>query len=79
MPRFFFHLRNDVDVADEEGTELPDLESAESRAVDYAVDMSAASILENRRLTLSHSIEVADESGRIVKTVRFGDAFTLLD
>ena len=79
MPRFFFHLRNDVHVADEEGSEFPDLESAGRRAVDYALDMSAASILENRRVTLSHSIEVEDESGRIVKTVRFGEAFTIHD
>ena len=28
MPRFFFHLHNDIEAPDEEGLELSDLEAA---------------------------------------------------
>jgi hypothetical protein len=77
MPRYFFHLRNDLSVDDEEGIELPDLESARARAERYALDMSAASVLEHRKLNLHHRIEVADETGRLVLTVKFGDVLSV--
>jgi hypothetical protein len=73
MARYYFHLRNDVSVEDEEGEEYPTLESARERAVQYALDMSAASVLEERKLNLHHRIEVADSDGRIVFAVEFGD------
>ena len=79
MPRFYFHLRNDLSVDDEEGTELPDLDAAHRRATDYAIDMAAASVRERCELNLRHRIEVGDESGGIVLTVTFGDAVTVQD
>lgn len=77
MPRFYFHLRNDLDADDEEGIELPGVEAARRKAVDYALDMSAASILEHHRVNLRHSIQVANEAGRIVSVVEFGDVITV--
>jgi hypothetical protein len=77
MPRYFFHLRNDLDVPDPEGKELPDLDAARAQALAFAVDMAAASVLEHRKLNLQHRIDVEDETGAILLTVTFGDAITL--
>ena len=73
MPRFYFHLRNDMNVDDPEGKELPDLDEAIRCARVYAIDMAAASIVEHHKLNGTHRIEVADQSGEIVCAVRFGD------
>jgi hypothetical protein len=77
MPRFYFNLANDMFVVDEEGAELPDLEAARERAVQFALDMSAASVLEHRRLNLHHRIDVVDDERRPVLTVEFGDVVTI--
>lgn len=77
MVRFYFHLRNDVSVDDEEGMELPDVEAARLRAEKYALDMSAASVLEQRKINLHHRIEVTDETAQHVLTVEFGDVLTV--
>jgi hypothetical protein len=39
----------------------------------YAADMAAASVLEQRKINLSHQIEVTDEAGHVALTVDFGD------
>ena len=36
MPRYFFHLHNDVDAVDEEEVELPDLPAAQLVALHHA-------------------------------------------
>ena len=77
MPRYFFHLHNDLDVQDEEGQELSGLEEARERAIQYALDMSAASVLEHRKINLLHRIEVADQSGEIAFKVEFGNLITV--
>jgi hypothetical protein len=76
MPRFFFHLRNDLSVDDAEGQELPDIDAARACAIKYAQDMAAASILEHGKINMHHRIEVADGGG-IVLTVEFGDVVTV--
>ena len=73
MPHFYFHLHNDMDVFDEEGIELADLQAARERGIRYAVDMTAASVLEHRKVNLHHRIEVADEFGQVQHVVEFGD------
>jgi hypothetical protein len=77
VPRYFFHLRNDLDVPDLEGQELPDLGSARAQAVAYAVDMAAASVLEHRKVNLRHRIDVEDEAGQVLDTVNFGDVIAI--
>ena len=77
MPRYFFHLRNDLDVPDAEGKDLPDLDAARAQAVAFAVDMAAASLLEHRKLNLHHRIDLEDEAGTILLTVAFGDAVAI--
>lgn len=36
MPRYFFNLYDGLDLSDEDGVELPDLDAAVSMAVHYA-------------------------------------------
>lgn len=73
MPRFYFHLRNDISVDDHEGRDLPDTLAARAVAAKYALDMCAVSIREQHKLNLQHRIEVTSESGQDVLTVKFGD------
>jgi hypothetical protein len=77
MPRFYFHLRDEMWVEDEEGIDLPDLGAARSRATAYALEMSAASILEQQRINLRHRIEVTNDTGELDLTVEFGDVVTI--
>ena len=77
MPRFYFHLRNDLSVDDEEGRELPDVEAARVQAEKYALDMSAASVLEQGKINRDHRIVVTNEAGQDVLTVRFGEVVTI--
>jgi hypothetical protein len=79
VPRYYFHLRNDMSVDDEEGKELPNLEAARGTAAKYALDMSAMSVLEHAKINLHHRIEVADDGGEIVLTVEFGDVVRVED
>ena len=73
MPRYFFNLRNDLDVDDHEGVVFPDLGEARLRGAAYAKNMAAVSVTEHGRINLSHHIDIADETGQVLSTVRFGD------
>lgn len=76
MPRYFFHLHNDITTHDEEGQVLADLAVAEERAMDYARDMVCDSI-QKGHLNLEHFIEVADMDGTVLRKVTFREAFTI--
>lgn len=73
MVRFYFHLYDDVVSMDEEGAELPDLESALERAIRSARAIAAEEVIRGK-LDLRHRIEVTDGSGGKLFTVRFEDA-----
>lgn len=74
VPRFYFHLHNDVDVSDEGGEELPDLEAARAHAMRLARFEVSEGALRYGRIVLSHRIDIADETGAVLATVRFSDA-----
>ena len=76
VPRYYFHLYNDVAVVDEEGRVLPDLASARANAVKEARELMLDTVAEGR-INLSHRIEIADESGAVVARVTFGEAVTV--
>ena len=78
MPRFYFHLHNDVDSLDEEGRELPDLRAASQAALQDARQMAAESVM-NGHLNLHHYVEVTDEQGQPVLHVAFGEVVKILD
>lgn len=70
VPKFFFHLYDDMTVLDEEGADLASLGAARERAIANAKEMACAEVLEGH-LNLKHRIEIADESGKILACVRF--------
>ena len=71
MPRFYFHLRDDLDARDEEGVELPDAESARAYAVTNARDIMSGTLKRQGRISLWHRIDVEDEHGALVMAVPF--------
>ena len=74
MPRYFLHLHNDVDAADPEGIELPDLAAARAHTIVNARGVFAETAREHGRVVLSHRIDIEDEHGRILDSVRFDEA-----
>jgi hypothetical protein len=76
VPRFYFHLHDDIVAEDEEGALLSDVASAQLEAVRAARGLAADQVLEGR-LELGHRIEVHDEAGNCVLTVRFGEAIDI--
>ena len=74
MPRFFFHLRDDLDVEDFEGAELPSLDAARERATKEARQLMCDTLKEGGRITLRHRIDIEDEEGAVLETVRFAEA-----
>jgi hypothetical protein len=77
MPRFYFHLHNDVDAPDPEGKELPDLDAAREAAVRNARFTFAETVKENGRVNLDHRIDIENEGGLVLDTVWFRDVVTI--
>ena len=77
MPRYYFHLYDDIVVEDEDGLELPDADAGYLTALRNIRSMLAEQVMDGR-LNLSHRIEIEDAEGRAVKTVAFRDAVTIL-
>ena len=73
MPRYFLHLRNDMDVPDEEGLELPDLAAARETAIVNARFSLAQAAMEEAKINFSHRIDIEDADGRVLDTVWFRD------
>jgi hypothetical protein len=72
VPRFYFHLFNDLTTQDDEGLELPSAAVAMRRAAVSAREMAAQSVREGR-LILDHRVEVTDEDRDTIGVVRFSD------
>lgn len=74
MPHFYFHLSNGIgEIRDEEGAELPDLETARMRAV-VAIRSILSEELSRGLLDLDGMIHITDHSDRLMLDVRYGDA-----
>jgi hypothetical protein len=73
MPRYFFNIRDELFTQDEEGEELPDLETAKARAGEFALVMVAVSVAEDQHFDPDHRIEVTDEAHTLLFSVAFGD------
>jgi hypothetical protein len=78
MPKFFFNLRNDVCVNDEEGRDLADAVKAREMAVSVARDIMSEDIKDGR-LVLKDEIDVIDDMGEKVLTLPFRDAIEIED
>ena len=77
MPRYYFHLHNDLTTTDEEGRELADVGAARRAAEEDAREMAGRSVQCDGRLDLEHYVEVTDERGASVARIRFGDAVAI--
>ncbi len=73
MPRYFLHIRDrDGFTEDAEGAEFEELAQAVAAAIVGARDILAEQIEEGRPLD-GDRIEICDEGGALVETVRFAD------
>jgi hypothetical protein len=73
VPRYFFHVYDDVIAHDEEGAELPNLAAARLNALKGARDLISDQVRRGY-FVLSHWIDVVDEQGEKVLTLTFGEA-----
>jgi hypothetical protein len=73
VPKFYLHLRNDVDAPDEEGVELPDLEAARQTAAANARFTLGQVALDEGKINFEHRIDIEDESGEVLESVYFRD------
>ena len=78
MPRYRFHIYNDVQTLDMEGREFPDFAAAHTDAIGSARDLMAADITSIGEINLGHWIELEDDDGEVV-VVNFRDAVTIKD
>lgn len=72
MPRFYFHLFDDLACIDQEGAEHPDGAAALRKATFVAREM-AAECVRGGHLDLDHRVEIMDEHGQTIGVVRFED------
>ena len=79
MPRFFFHLIDDLDVPDIEGVELADLDAARARAVRSARSLMCETMEREGRITLHHRIDIEDDRQQVLASMPFGDAVRIED
>lgn len=73
MPLYHFHVNTCVMARDEEGVEFPDLESAQAYAVENARYLAAEEMRCHNRFIANHSIVIADATGKVLHTTRYGD------
>lgn len=73
MPRYYFHLINDIDVPDMEGVELPDLYAARANAIEQARGLIGEMAKTEARIVLSHHIDIEDDDGQVLETLMFRD------
>ena len=76
MPRYFFHVYDDIVAKDEEGAELPNVAAARLNALVAARDLIAEQV-RHGYIVLSHWIDVTDEQGDAVLTIAFRDAIDI--
>jgi hypothetical protein len=73
MPRYFFHVREGSQLSrDTEGQDLPNAEAARREAVSATREMLGEKLLHGGSLD-HRTIEIADETGRVVDVVNAND------
>jgi hypothetical protein len=77
VPRYYFHLYDDLDCPDFEGIELPDLDAAQAKAAHEARLLMGDLLDREGRLALHHRIEIEDGQGAVLATVSFRDVVAI--
>lgn len=68
---FFFHLYDDMDVSDLEGTDLPDLDTAMASATRHARALMCETLTREGRISLHHRIDIESDAGQVLAVVPF--------
>ena len=76
MPRFFFNLRNEISVEDNEGKELDDAGQAREMAVSYARSIMSEDVKDGR-LILKDEIDILDAAREKILTLPFREAIRI--
>jgi len=77
VPRYFLHLYNDIEAADPDGVELPNLGAARMVALHNARFTVAETIKTEGRFVGDHRIDIEDAEGNVLDTIYFRDAVTI--
>ena len=77
VPRYYFHLHNDVDAPDPDGSELRNLEEARAVALRDARFSAGQSVKDMGHIVGGHRIDIEDENGTVLDTVYFRDAVAI--
>ena len=77
MPKYHFHLHDDLDVSDEDGSDLPDLVAAQARAVSEARLLMCELLTREGRIALHHRIDIEDAQGAVLVSVPFRSVVTI--
>lgn len=73
MPLYYFHVREGAELSrDVEGQNLPDAEAARREAISTAREILGEKLLHGGSLD-HRTIEIADETGRVVDVVSAND------
>jgi hypothetical protein len=75
VPRFFFHVVDELVSRDDEGIELPDVNAARRAALAGARSMICDQV-KTGRITFRR-VEVENEEGEPLLALSFGDAVTI--
>jgi TPP-dependent trihydroxycyclohexane-1,2-dione (THcHDO) dehydratase len=76
MPRFYFNVTTATEtIIDQEGTELANIDVAQSEAKHDALALMSDAMREGRDIS-SRSIQICDETGHVLLIVPFTSAFS---
>jgi len=78
VPHYYFHLYNDLIVVDEEGFDFPDLVAARASAIANIRGLIFETVSQGC-INFSHRIDIADASGEVLTSVKFGEAVRVDD
>jgi len=77
LPKFHLNVINSVDASDKEPFDLASLEEAKTQAIAGARYCISDNIRAGLPVYESHRIEITDDDGVFLHTVRFGDIIDL--
>jgi hypothetical protein len=73
MPRYYLHICNENGFTeDDEGLDLPDLDTARLKAIEGLKDVLATELLEGE-LDLGSFIEIEDEQHQLLMTIHLSE------
>jgi hypothetical protein len=78
MARYFFNLHDGIDLADNVGSEHPDLQSARSEAIETIAERLKGSMLTKANVS-AWIMNVTDEDGYTVIVLSFSAAVQIID